>query len=121
MTVGARIRGTQGQTEMFPLVEMFSCRFPRLTLFGRSALLIVVLLFVNALLWTVAGILFGKDKNTQPILSLALLAWVSAHETTPVITILRVARLWAFAMVSYMLIIAVHVLILAAIDADHIR
>ncbi|KAJ8691743.1 hypothetical protein PTI98_011280 [Pleurotus ostreatus] len=54
---------------------MFPCRFPSLTLFGRSALLIVLLLSVNALLWAVAGILFGKDKNTQPILSLALLAW----------------------------------------------
>ncbi|KAL4258244.1 Nickel/cobalt efflux system [Pleurotus pulmonarius] len=54
---------------------MFSCHFPRLTLFGRSALLVALLLAVNALLWTVAGILFGKDKNTQPILSLALLAW----------------------------------------------
>lgn len=100
---------------------MFSCRFPSLTLFGRSALLVVLLLSVNALLWAVAGILFGKDKNTQPILSLALLAWVSAHKSTPTITLLRVARLSDFAMVSYMLITDIFALTLSALDADHIR
>ncbi|KDQ25603.1 hypothetical protein PLEOSDRAFT_1011620, partial [Pleurotus ostreatus PC15] len=42
---------------------------------------IVLLLSVNALLWAVAGILFGKDKNTQPILSLALLAWVTCSHS----------------------------------------
>jgi hypothetical protein len=49
----------------------------RLTLFGRSALLLGSELLVNAACWTAAGILFGRDPATQPILSLALLAWVT--------------------------------------------
>ncbi|KAI0269739.1 high-affinity nickel-transport protein-domain-containing protein [Gloeopeniophorella convolvens] len=47
----------------------------RLTLFGRSALLIGAELLTNAICWVVAGILFGGHKDRQPILSLALLAW----------------------------------------------
>jgi len=47
-----------------------------LTLFGRSVVLIGCELFANAACWVVAGILFGGHKATQPILSLALLAWV---------------------------------------------
>ncbi|KAK7681581.1 hypothetical protein QCA50_015314 [Cerrena zonata] len=48
---------------------------PRLTLFGRSLLLVVCELIVNAVCWIVAGLLFGRRRETQPILSLALLAW----------------------------------------------
>ena len=33
----------------------------------------------NAACWTVAGILFGGRKDTQQILGLALLAWVSCR------------------------------------------
>ncbi|KAF9468489.1 high-affinity nickel-transport protein-domain-containing protein, partial [Collybia nuda] len=47
----------------------------RLTLFGRSLLLVVSELLLNAICWIVAGILFGRNRNTQPVLSLALLAW----------------------------------------------
>ncbi|KAI9510607.1 NicO-domain-containing protein [Russula earlei] len=47
----------------------------RLTLFGRSAALVVCELLANAACWTAAGILFGGRKGTQPILGLALLAW----------------------------------------------
>ncbi|KAK0487508.1 NicO-domain-containing protein [Armillaria novae-zelandiae] len=57
---------------------MRSCtlrRLPRLTLFGRSVLLVTCELLANAICWTVAGILFGRSRETQPILSLALLAW----------------------------------------------
>ena len=50
---------------------------PRLTLFGRSLLLVVFELLVNAVCWIVAGLLFGRHRETRPILSLALLAWVS--------------------------------------------
>jgi len=52
--------------------------FPRrhLTLFGRSVLLIGCELFANATCWVVTGVLFGGREATQPILSLALLAWV---------------------------------------------
>ena len=50
---------------------------PRLTLFGRSLLLVTSELLVNAVCWIVAGLLFGRHRETQPILSLALLAWVS--------------------------------------------
>ncbi|KAJ6605678.1 high-affinity nickel-transport protein-domain-containing protein [Mycena sp. CBHHK59/15] len=46
-----------------------------LTLFGRSLLLISALALANAVCWIVAGILFGRKSETQPILSLALLAW----------------------------------------------
>ena len=49
----------------------------RLTLFGRSLLLVTSELLVNAVCWIVAGLLFGRHRETQPILSLALLAWVS--------------------------------------------
>ncbi|KAJ6534479.1 NicO-domain-containing protein [Mycena vulgaris] len=47
----------------------------RLTLFGRSLLLMSSLLLANAICWIVAGILFGRKSDTQPLLSLALLAW----------------------------------------------
>ncbi|KAI0802053.1 high-affinity nickel-transport protein-domain-containing protein [Irpex lacteus] len=50
-------------------------RLPRLTLFGRSVLLLGTELLVNAVCWIVAGILFGRNEATRPILSLALLAW----------------------------------------------
>ncbi|KAH8104710.1 NicO-domain-containing protein [Cristinia sonorae] len=46
-----------------------------LTIFGRSLLLLGSELLVNAVCWIVAGVLFGRKKDTQPILSLALLAW----------------------------------------------
>ncbi|KAF8957005.1 high-affinity nickel-transport protein-domain-containing protein [Flammula alnicola] len=49
--------------------------FPRLTLFGRSLLLIVCELAANAICWIVAGILFGKHSDTRPALGLSLLAW----------------------------------------------
>jgi high-affinity nickel-transport protein len=49
-----------------------------LTLFGRSVVLVGCELLANAICWIVAGILFGGRKDTQPILSLALLAWVCA-------------------------------------------
>ena len=48
----------------------------RLTLFGRSFVLVGCELLANAICWVVTGILFGGRKDTQPILSLALLAWV---------------------------------------------
>jgi len=48
---------------------------PRLTLFGRSLALIVCELLANAACWVVAGVLFGRNSATQPILSLALLSW----------------------------------------------
>lgn len=51
-------------------------RIPELTIFGRSLLLILLELFANALLWVIAGILFGRNDNTRPIMNLALLAWV---------------------------------------------
>lgn len=51
---------------------------PRLTLFGRSVLLVAAELLANAACWIVCAILFGRRPETRPILSLALLAWVSA-------------------------------------------
>ncbi|KAF9019197.1 NicO-domain-containing protein [Hymenopellis radicata] len=54
---------------------MISLGLPRLTIFGRSLLLVVVEVLANAVCWIVAGILFGRSRETQPILSLALLAW----------------------------------------------
>ncbi|KAI0252388.1 high-affinity nickel-transport protein-domain-containing protein [Lactifluus subvellereus] len=50
-------------------------RSRRLTLFGRSVVLIGCELLANASCWTVAGILFGRRNDTQSILSLSLLAW----------------------------------------------
>ena len=51
---------------------------PRLTLFGRSVLLIAAELLANAVCWIVCAILFGRRSETRQILSLALLSWVSA-------------------------------------------
>jgi len=48
---------------------------PKLTLFGRSVLLVTCELLANAICWIVAGILFGKNADTRPVLSLVLLAW----------------------------------------------
>jgi hypothetical protein len=53
-----------------------SRRRRRLTLFGRSVIVVGCELLANAACWLVAGILFSGRKNTQPILGLALLAWV---------------------------------------------
>ncbi|KAF7346448.1 Nickel/cobalt efflux system [Mycena sanguinolenta] len=47
----------------------------RLTLFGRSLLLLSSLALANAFCWILSGIFFGRNRDTQPILSLALLAW----------------------------------------------
>jgi hypothetical protein len=55
----------------------------RLTLFGRSVLLIAAELLVNAICWMVAGILFGSHSERQSILGLALLAWVRIFNFLP--------------------------------------
>ncbi|TFK40851.1 high-affinity nickel-transport protein-domain-containing protein [Crucibulum laeve] len=47
----------------------------RLTLLGRSALLILSEIAVNVICWIVAGILFGRTHDTRQVLGLALLAW----------------------------------------------
>lgn len=49
---------------------------PRLTLFGRSLLLLTSEILANALCWTAAGVMFGRTKETKSILGLAMLAWV---------------------------------------------
>lgn len=51
-------------------------RLPRLTLLGRSLLLLSLEILANVLCWIGAGILFGRHKETHSIISLALLAWV---------------------------------------------
>lgn len=51
-------------------------KIPELTIFGRSLLLISLELSTNALFWVMAGVLFGRNNGTRPILNLALLAWV---------------------------------------------
>ena len=53
-----------------------SRRRRHLTLFGRSVILVGCELLANAACWVAAGILFSGRRNTQPILGLALLAWV---------------------------------------------
>jgi hypothetical protein len=65
--------------EMVPLVRsqfIGLYRSHRLTLFGRSAVLIGCELVANAICWVIAGILFGARKETQSIMALSLLAWV---------------------------------------------
>ncbi|KAJ3918525.1 NicO-domain-containing protein [Lentinula edodes] len=47
----------------------------RLTLFGRSLLLLTCEILANALCWTAAGVMFGRTKETKSILGLAMLAW----------------------------------------------
>ena len=55
---------------------------PRLTLFGRSILLLAAELLANVVCWITTAVLFGRTPGTRPILSLALLAWVSAVSTS---------------------------------------
>ncbi|KAI0643135.1 NicO-domain-containing protein [Trametes meyenii] len=55
------------------LTKLFA--LPRLTLFGRSVLLLAAELLANAVCWIVCAILFGRRAGTRSILSLALLAW----------------------------------------------
>ena len=62
----------------FPRLTSANCRH-RLTLFGRAFLLVVAEILVNAACWAAAGIRFSRRKETQPVLSLALLAWVSLN------------------------------------------
>ncbi|KAI5123092.1 hypothetical protein M0805_001448 [Coniferiporia weirii] len=47
----------------------------KLTIFGRSLLLITLELLANVVCWIVAGLLFGRHEQTRGTLSLALLAW----------------------------------------------
>lgn len=47
----------------------------RLTLLGRSTLLLTAELLANAVFWVVAAILFARKQQTRSVLSLALLAW----------------------------------------------
>ncbi|KLO05649.1 NicO-domain-containing protein [Schizopora paradoxa] len=47
----------------------------KLTLFGRSLLLITLELLANAVVWIAAGLVFGRKSETRSALSLALLAW----------------------------------------------
>ncbi|ELU38249.1 NicO domain-containing protein [Rhizoctonia solani AG-1 IA] len=51
-------------------------KWPRLTIFGRSFLLVACELLVNALFWVIAGLLFGRRHETHGVLNLCLLAWV---------------------------------------------
>lgn len=64
---------------------MMHFRIPRLTLFGRSVVLISCELFANAVLWIVSGLLFGRDPEKRSILNLALLAWVSPRPESSVL------------------------------------
>ncbi|EJU03133.1 NicO-domain-containing protein [Dacryopinax primogenitus] len=47
----------------------------RLTILGRSVLLLGSLLAFNGLCWVLAGILFGRKESTREVLSLCVLAW----------------------------------------------
>ncbi|KAG9027510.1 hypothetical protein FRB95_007647 [Tulasnella sp. JGI-2019a] len=47
----------------------------KLSLFGRSCLLIGLELLANIVCWIFGGILFGRHRDTRGILSLCLLAW----------------------------------------------
>lgn len=51
------------------------CSLPRLTLFGRSVLLVLAELAANLLLWIVAIALFAPDPSRRGVLSLVLVAW----------------------------------------------
>lgn len=75
---------------------MISLGLPRLTIFGRSLLLVVAEVLANAVCWIVAGVLFGRSRETQPILSLALLAWVSActFQSLDVVFLNHTSRRW---------------------------
>ncbi|KAF9524277.1 high-affinity nickel-transport protein-domain-containing protein [Crepidotus variabilis] len=59
---------------------------PKLTLFGRSLLLFICEIIANAVCWATAGILFGRNKDTTSILTLALLAWDYGMLWTPIIS-----------------------------------
>ncbi|KAL5481000.1 hypothetical protein ACEPAI_9941 [Sanghuangporus weigelae] len=52
-----------------------SCLKWKLTLLGRSLLLIFLELVANAVCWIAAGISFGRRNETRSTLNLALLAW----------------------------------------------
>ncbi|KAG8849195.1 hypothetical protein FRB96_000902 [Tulasnella sp. 330] len=47
----------------------------KLTLLGRSTLLISSELLANVLCWILAGLLFGRHEETRGLLSLCVLAW----------------------------------------------
>lgn len=48
----------------------------KLSIFGRSALLVAAELVANAVCWVIAGLLFARNQDTRSIMNLALLAWV---------------------------------------------
>ncbi|KDQ62484.1 hypothetical protein JAAARDRAFT_170887 [Jaapia argillacea MUCL 33604] len=53
----------------------FSLRRCRLTLFGRSLLLVVGEVAFNVVCWIVSAVLFTRSAETRSMLGLALLAW----------------------------------------------
>lgn len=58
------------------LVFPLQLRTPRLTIFGRSLILISAEFLANAACWIVAGLLFARRTQTKDLMSLCLLAWV---------------------------------------------
>lgn len=72
---------------------------PRLTLFGRSLLLVIAEILANAVCWIVAGVLFGTNPETRSILSLALLAWVCGRSISCILPHEFKPRHWDYAMV----------------------
>ncbi|KAI0304491.1 high-affinity nickel-transport protein-domain-containing protein [Multifurca ochricompacta] len=68
-----RFRTSRCHRGTYCSLKSLGCR--HLTLFGRSVVLVGCELLANVICWIVAGILFGGRKETQPILSLSLLAW----------------------------------------------
>ncbi|KAF8073736.1 NicO-domain-containing protein [Lyophyllum atratum] len=64
-----------GPLSRLPFVPVMPPLFFKPTLLGRSLLLATSEVVANAICWIVAGIAFGRNRDTQPILSLALLAW----------------------------------------------
>ncbi|KAG8705844.1 hypothetical protein FRC08_001417 [Ceratobasidium sp. 394] len=65
----------QRQAGVMQRATMSFNRLPRLTIFGRSLLLITGEILVNAVFWVVAGLLFGRRNETHSVLNLCLLAW----------------------------------------------
>lgn len=69
-------RGGSGSGWWRKWYRRYADRMPRLSLLGRSVILVACEITSNVVLWVLAGLLFGLKRESRSVLSLCLLAWV---------------------------------------------
>ena len=107
------------------MISLLQClRLPKLTIFGRSLLLIALELFTNVLFWVVARIFFERENDTRPVLNLGLLAWVRIPNLCMSLQLFNeIVRplAWGTLRTLHFTNKIQHLSCSSALDADHVR